>query len=208
MSDRLEIVAIAVTCVLVPMMGVGVSDGYSYVYWTVLLAIGVIWVPVIIDRRGWGRLPWPVAASAGAALILHCVGLAFALYTEFWWDKMTHFASGLVVASIVLLALLSMMHYSSISIPAVWVPVMITIAVVAAEGGWEMLEYAIDTLFSGVKMQHGLQDTANDVLMNVVSGVAAGLAAIWYLRRVPVKDLVEGMKVEGTVAKLRSVILR
>lgn len=174
----------------------------SYEYWSVFFSMLLMAVPLILDRAGKATLPWTIVMCAGMALFLHSLGLTAGFYGLFWWDKITHLMSGIAVASLVSMVLLIMMHHTeTIKIPPRWFPFLLLVSVLAFEGLWEMLEFSMDA-FRGTGMQHGLQDTANDMLTNAISGIVAGAGAAYFIGKSSVREIVERMKVEDAVRSL------
>jgi len=101
--------------------------------------------------------------------------------TTFWWDKLTHLVSGLVISSLVAVELMLLDQRTvSIYIPPIWYLFLVPIAILTLEA-------------------HSLADTANDILVNLISGVAGGLGAMYYLHRHPVEELIAELHAEKLV---------
>lgn len=200
MNRPAEVITGAFMAILAVMFFVSFEKGDSYAYWTTFFCIVLMAVPVLLDRTKKVSLPWPIVLCACTALFLHSLGLTVDLYnTVSWWDKVTHLMSGIVVASLVCLVLLVVLYHSDvIQIPAKWFPFLLLVSVVAFEGAWEIIEFGVDQSM-GTVMQHGITDTVDDILTNTVSGLVAGIGAAYYIGKASIHQLVEGMKVEGTV---------
>jgi hypothetical protein len=194
-------------------LGIGVVFGLltgkgTYIASTCFWSIVILSIPLILDRHERVTLPWPVVLCAGIALILHAIGLIMEMYGMFWWDKLTHLVSGIVVASLVSLVLLVILHYSkTIRIPSKWFPFLLIISVLAFEGVWEILEFTVDHTM-GTGMQYGFGDTVNDITTNLISGILAGFGASYFIGKSSVDKIVEGMKVEKTVRFLQKHVDR
>lgn len=186
------------------MLVLSVADGYRYAYSTQLISLLLLTVPAWLVRRDVVVLPWPILAGIGLSLGLHSLGLVTDWYhTTGWWDALTHFVSGITVASLAAVVLIVVIVSSKkIKVPTGWIPFLIFIAVLTMEGFWEILEFAVD-VGVGTAMQHGLSDTMEDIVANVLSGMVAGLGFALYISKASLGELVEGMRVERLVAWTR-----
>ena len=186
-------VALAIMFVL------SVLAGNSYGYITALLSLILIGIPALCIRKVFIVLPWPILLAIGLSLCLHNVGLVADLYMTTSWDILTHFISGITVASIVSMMLIMVIVSSKkTKVPMAWIPSLILVSVLALEGTWEILEFTIDTIM-GTGMQHGLSDTMKDIVVNTLSGIVAGLGFTYYMSKASLQELVENMKVERLV---------
>lgn len=197
---RILTITIFFEVLLAGFLAFSVMEMVSYWAFTALFSLLLMPVPALLSARDVIQLPWPVVVSIGLALVLHNMGLVTQWYnTTFWWDKLTHLVSGLVIASLVAIELMLLdQRTKSIYIPPVWYLFLVPIAILTLEAIWEMLEYIVDMLLQ-VGMQHSLADTANDILVNLISGLAGGLGAMYYLRRHPADELIAGMHAEKLV---------
>lgn len=208
MKGSILAVTAAFEAVLGVMLVFCIFNKGSYEYWSVFFGMILMAVPLILHRLEKVTLPWSVVLCAGVALFLHALGLTVGFYGLSWWDKLTHLMSGVAVASLTALVLLVMVHHTdTIKIPPKWFPFLLFVSVLAFEGFWEVLEFSVD-MFRGTEMQHGLQDTVNDILTNAVSGVVAGIGAAHFIGKSSIHEIVENMRVEGTVRSLRKYVDR
>lgn len=194
--------------VFLVMLVICLLDKGGYEYWSVFFCMLLMTVPALLRHFQGVNLPWPVVLVAGTALFLHAWGLTSGYYGLHWWDKLTHLTSGIAVASLVALVLLVMVHHTdTIRIPPRWFPFLLLVSVLAFEGSWEMLEYSVD-IFRGTDMQHGIEDTVNDILTNAVSGIVAGIGAAYFIGRSSIHQIVEGMNVGNAVESLKKYVDR
>ena len=209
MKHANTVITVLFTAILGWMLFASISSGDSYAYWTEIISILVLWIPAILGSLQLFVIPWPVLASAGSALSLHCAGLFMGLYYSVsWWDTLTHFFSGIVVALFVtIFMLIAISNARTISVPVKWVPFLIIISVVAFEGMWEIMEFAVD-MTMGTSMQFDISDTVDDISTCAVAGVVAGVGAMLYLRRTSIPDAVRGMKADRIVNTIRAQTLR
>lgn len=188
--------AIALAVVLV----LSILSGDSYSYSTQLFSILLLAIPAWCLKHDVMVLPWPILLGIGLSLFLHSLGLVTDLYnTTNWWDSITHFVSGITVASLAAIVLIIVIVFSEKTrVPVTWVPFLIFVSVLAMEGVWEILEFSLDHII-GTGMQHGLEDTMKDIVANSVSGIVAGLGFAYYISRASLRQLVGDLKVEGLV---------
>jgi hypothetical protein len=177
--------------------------GDSYAYWTESFSIVLLLIPLMLEYLAFFALPWPVLLSASAALILHSSGLAIGLYAISWWDGITHFVSGIVVALLVMIVILVVLdNYPHISVPAKWVPFLILVAVIAFEGFWEIMEFGVDQIM-GTTMQNGISDTVSDIITSSVAGIVSGIVTAVFTRKSSIKQLVVNMQTERLIRVLQ-----
>lgn len=196
---RMSII-VASAIALAAMLVLSILSGDSYSYSTQLFSILLLAIPAWCLRRDVMVLPWPILTGIGLALFLHSMGLVTNLYnTTNWWDSITHFVSGITVASLAAIALIMVIVFSEKTrVPVTWVPFLIFVSVLSMEGVWEILEFSLDHVI-GTGMQHGLEDTMKDIVANSLSGIVAGLGFAYYMSRASLHQLVDGLKVEGLV---------
>jgi hypothetical protein len=140
---------------------------------------------------------------------MHNIGLVTNWYAmTYWWDKLTHIISGMVIASLAVIVLLLVPKYFPYNnIPLRWFPFLIFISIVALETFWEVIEFTCDQSL-GTHMQYGLSDTVNDIATNAVSGVAAGIVAALYLSRHSTERFLDELKVGRTIDRIKSRMVR
>lgn len=186
--------------VLIAMLVYSIVEGVSYWAFTAFFSVLLMTVPYLLAAKEVIHLPWPLVVSIGLAFTLHSVGLVTHWYdTSFWWDKLTHLVSGVVIASLAAIELMLLdQRTESIYIPPVWYIFLVPLAILTLEVIWEVLEFFAD-LFLQVGMQHSLADTVNDILTNLLSGLIGGLGATYYLRRHSADELISNLRAEKLV---------
>ncbi len=191
---------VASAVALAIMFAISMMSGDSYAYNTELFSILLLAIPAWCIARGVIVLPWPILLGIGLSLVLHSLGLVTDLYNNTdWWDNITHFISGITVASLAAVVLIVVIVSSKkIRVPTPWIPFLIFVSVLAMEGVWEMLEFTMDMII-GTSMQHGLSDTMGDIVANSLSGVVAGLGFAYYISRASLRELVDDLRVERIV---------
>ncbi len=185
---------------LVVLLVLSILSGDRYSYSTQLFSILLLAIPAWCLKQNVMVLPWPILLGIGLSLFLHSLGLVTNMYnTTNWWDSITHFVSGITVASLAAIALIMVIMFSEkTKVPTSWIPFLILVSVLAMEGVWEILEFTLDQII-GTAMQHGLEDTMKDIVANTVSGIVAGLGFAFYISRASLHQLVDGLRVEGIV---------
>ncbi|MGD1060698.1 MAG: hypothetical protein ABR879_04500 [Methanomassiliicoccales archaeon] len=189
---------------LIVMFGFSLTQRDSYSYYTELISIVLISVPLVLAWKDVLTLPWVLTLGIGFALALHSFGLVTNLYnTTDIFGYITHFVSGVVVAWVLATAMMVVMSYDlTMRIPVRWFPFFIFIGLIAFEGFWKILEFTSDQTF-GTMMQHGLDDTMNDNFSDTIAGLVSGLWVAGYVSRVSVKGFVSKLRLEKSEAWLR-----
>ena len=203
MKSRSGVLAIVATAILLGMLLSGQHTSDAYVSGTIIVCIALAWVSPLLSTRKIITLPASIEAMIVLSLCLHCLGLITDWYnTTFWWDKVTHLASGITVGALVAVALMivGMEENKAVYIPRRWVPFFVAIGVVALGVFWEMMEFGLDTTV-GTHMQHGLEDTVNDLISDGVAGVLVGIASTFCLRRSSIRECVESFDVSKILAR-------
>lgn len=156
---------------LIAIDGLG-RNSHDQAGWLGLLGFVVAFVPDILRYKK--QLVLPFAYEVGLMLFVFLsliAGEYFDIYGELlWWDDMLHFASGLVVGYIGLLALhVDDKRKSAVSGP--WFAAIFVFSLVVMSAAvWEMFEFLVDQLCGG-HMQYGLVDT----MMDIVNATAGAL---------------------------------
>lgn len=190
-------ITVITEAILLALLVYGISHWRTYWISTVLLSQVLMLVPLVLEAKKMILLPWPIVLGASLSLLLHSLGLATEWYfTVFWWDKLTHMTSGVVLSTLVAIEVLLLdLRNESVKIPYIWYLLIVPIAILTLEGIWELLEYTIDVVL-GTGMQHGLTDTVNDIATNLISGIVSGIGVVYYLRRRPVDEFVASLEAE------------
>ena len=197
-------ITITASLLILAMLFYSLNQGNSYDYWTEGISLILLWIPPLL---AWGKvidLPWPIPMGAGVALTIHSFGLVTDLYyTTEWWSHFTHSVSGIVVGSVITMALIIMIHHAKmLYVPIALIPFFVFISVLAFEGFWKIFEFTMDHTMNTV-MGHGLEDLMNDNLSDTIAGIVAGLIAAYYISHTPMQTIVDKLKVENTVRRLR-----
>ncbi|NLI73847.1 MAG: hypothetical protein GX369_03625 [Euryarchaeota archaeon] len=204
MRRRGMLVLLVSAIVLGVMFVLSVFKGDSYAYSTLLVSILLLIIPASCIKNNVIVLPWPILVSIGLSLSLHGLGVLTSLYQTSWWDIITHFVSGVTVASLAaILLIVTIVSSDKIMVPVSWIPFLLFVTVLAMEGIWEIMEFTFDNII-GTGMQHGLNDTMKDIAVNALSGIVAGVGFAYYISKASLDDLVESLRVERVVEWARN----
>lgn len=193
-------ITVAFEVLLGTMLVLSIWEAVTYWAFTAFFSMLLMPVPALLAVKNVIQLPWPMVVSIGLALVLHNLGLVTDLYnTSFWWDKLTHLVSGVVIASLVAVELILLdQRTDSIYIPPIWYLFLVPIAILTLESIWEMVEFFVDQMLH-TGMQHGLVDTVNDVATNLLSGLIGGVGVMYYLRSHSVDEFITNLRAEKLI---------
>ncbi|RDZ44296.1 hypothetical protein C5B91_12280 [Haloferax sp. Atlit-10N] len=114
------------------------------------------------------REPWLwvfVGVWAAVVSALHFGGLAYDIYTRiWWWDVLTHSLSGFGVAGVLFLVFPRTFRGDR-------APVVVAGVILAIGAGFEVYEYLFKDFWWGWSMAYYLEDTAIDLVVDVVGGL-------------------------------------
>ncbi|WP_083900000.1 hypothetical protein [Haloferax denitrificans] len=114
------------------------------------------------------REPWLwafVGVWAAVVSALHFGGLAYNVYTRiWWWDVLTHSLSGFGVAGVLFLVFPQTFRGAR-------APVVVAAALLAIGAGFEVYEYLFKDFWWGWSMAYYAEDTAIDLVVDVVGGL-------------------------------------
>lgn len=198
--NRMMRITVAFEVLLGTMLVLSIWEAVTYWAFTAFFSMLLMPVPALLAVKNVIQLPWPMVVSIGLALVLHNLGLVTDLYnTSFWWDKLTHLVSGVVIASLVAVELILLdQRTDSIYIPPIWYLFLVPIAILTLESIWEMVEFFVDQMLH-TGMQHGLVDTVNDVATNLLSGLIGGVGVMYYLRSHSVDEFITNLRAEKLI---------
>ncbi len=161
----------------------------------ILACLAGILVPQIVSFGKVKSLPIEFEIVLFIMVLLQFViGEARDFYTEVpYFDKLVHFILPMLTAFIGFLIVYSMYYHgklkASLSV-MFWLIVFVALGVGAL---WEIGEYLSDEIllardpnfhqFQGSMMEDPLHDTMNDLIFDMVGGIAGAALGVWYIRR-------------------------
>lgn len=150
-----------------------------------LVTVGLVlsFLPQLIERRF--KIDLPVWYELVIVLFVFAslfVGEFFDAYEQYWWwDKLLHISSGLILGYVGFIILHVLYIQGKLSISAGLIGFFTFCVGMASAGVWEMIEYGSDNIF-GTTMQHGLGDTMIDIILAALGSLVATGVAYWHHR--------------------------
>lgn len=152
--------------------------------------VGLIMVatlsPIWLSR--WLEIHLPPEAELMAILLLYSslfLGEFGDFYERFWWwDLLLHTSSGFLLGlfAYILVFVLNRSPRSSLHLSPPFVALFTVSFAVACGGVWEIFEYSMDQLFGTNMQKSGLDDTMEDMIVNLIGALAFGLVGYLQFR--------------------------
>lgn len=155
-------------------------------------------IPYLIGRRIQVTLPWEVNFLIAFAIFLHVVGYSQHLYILLYpyFDKFAHFVSSITVAVLAFVSIILINRFSCTKLPRWQIFFYIVIFTMAIGAFWEIFEYLMDTFFGAYltkSLQHGIDDTMIDLILDLLGGIVIGFFGVWYIERKTLKEMTDPM---------------
>ena len=155
-------------------------------------------IPYLIGRRVQVTLPWEVNFLIAFAIFLHVAGYSQHLYLLLYpyYDKFAHFISSITVAVLAFVSILLINRFSCQNFHRWQIFFYILIFTMAIGAFWEIYEYLMDTFLGAYltkSLQHGLDDTMIDLILDLLGGVVIGFFGAWYIERKTLEELTNPM---------------
>ena len=110
------------------------------------------------------------------------VGEFFDAYEQYWWwDKLLHLSSGVIIGYIGFIVLHVLYLKGKVNLSPSLIAFFTLSVGLASAAVWEIIEFSADNL-AGTTMQHGLDDTMIDIILAAGGSVAAAVVAYWHHR--------------------------
>ncbi|KAB1198991.1 MULTISPECIES: hypothetical protein [Haloferax] len=121
-----------------------------------------------MSRMSLSRNPWVwvfVGVWAVFVSALHFGGLEYGIYTQiWWWDLLTHSLSGFGVAGVLFIVFPR-------TFDGAHAPVVVAAIIFAIGAGFEVYEYLFKDFWYGWSAAYYAEDTATDLVVDVVGGL-------------------------------------
>jgi hypothetical protein len=161
-------------------------------------------IPYLIGRRIQVTLPWEVNFLIAFAIFLHVAGYSQHLYILLYpyYDKFAHFVSSITVAVLAFVSILLINRFSCTKLHRWQIFFYIVIFTMAIGAFWEIYEYLMDTFLGAYltkSLQHGLDDTMIDLILDLLGGVVIGFFGAWYIERKTLEELTNPMMGDSVV---------
>ena len=155
-------------------------------------------IPYIIGRRVQVTLPWEVNLLIAVAVFLHVMGYSQQLYVSLYpyYDKFAHFVSSITVAVLAFVSILLINRFSCTKLARWQIFFYIVIFTMAIGAFWEIYEYLMDTFLGAYlskPLQHGLDDTMLDLIIDLLGGIVVGVFGMWYIQKKSLDELTDPM---------------
>jgi hypothetical protein len=155
-------------------------------------------IPYLIGRKIQVTLPWEVNFLIAFAIFLHVAGYSQHLYILLYpyYDKFAHFVSSITVAVLAFVSILLINRFSCTKLHRWQIFFYIVIFTMAIGAFWEIYEYLMDTFLGAYltkSLQHGLDDTMIDLILDLLGGIVIGFFGVWYIERKTLEELTNPM---------------
>lgn len=165
---------------------------------TAFIGLFLTCIPYLIGRRIQVTLPWEVNLLIAFAVFLHVAGYSQQLYIILYpyYDKFTHFVSSITVAVLAFVSILLINRFSCTKLARWQIFFYIVIFTMAIGAFWEIYEYLMDTFLGSYltkHLQHGLDDTMIDLIIDLLGGIVIGLFGAWYIQKKTLAELTNPM---------------
>jgi len=168
------------------------------IIFTAFIGFFLTCIPYLIGRRIQVTLPWEVNLLIAFAVFLHVAGYSQQLYIILYpyYDKFTHFVSSITVAVLAFVSILLINRFSCTKLARWQIFFYIVIFTMAIGAFWEIYEYLLDTFFGSYLtklLQHGLDDTMIDLIIDLLGGIIIALFGTWYIQKKTLAELTNPM---------------
>jgi hypothetical protein len=155
-------------------------------------------IPYLIERRIRVTLPWEVNFLIAFAVFLHVAGYSQHLYLFLYpyYDKVAHFISSITVAVLAFVSILLIDRFSCTKLARWQIFFYIVIFTMAIGAFWEIYEYLMDTFFGSYLtkfLQHGLDDTMIDLIIDLLGGIIVAVFGTFYIKKKTIGELTDAM---------------
>jgi hypothetical protein len=160
----------------------GTIGGDATVVMNAGVALGVTFVPSALERDARVTMDSGLVLWITAAVFLHALGAlevgGFSFYADvWWWDHLTHAATGSLVAGAGYSVVRAVDEHTDAIVLTPRFTFVFTLLFVLAFGVyWEVLEFALGHVTVGGETpltQYGVEDTMKDLAFDAVGGVLA-----------------------------------
>jgi len=168
------------------------------IIFTAFIGFFLTCIPYLVGRRIQVTLPWEVNFLIAFSVLLHVSGYSQHLYILLYpyYDKFAHFVSSITVAVLAFVSILLINHFSCTKLARWQIFFYIVIFTMAIGAFWEIYEYLLDTFLGSYltkSLQHGLDDTMIDLIIDLLGGIVVGLFGTFYIQKRTLTDLTNQM---------------
>jgi len=168
------------------------------IIFTAFIGFFLTCIPYLVGRRIQVTLPWEVNFLIAFSVFLHVSGYSQHLYILLYpyYDKFAHFVSSITVAVLAFVSILLINYFSCTKMARWQIFFYIVIFTMAIGAFWEIYEYLLDTFLGSYltkSLQHGLDDTMIDLIIDLLGGIVVGLFGTFYIQKRTLTDLTNQM---------------
>ena len=165
---------------------------------TAFIGLFLTCIPYLIGRRIQVTLPWEVNFLIAFAVFLHVAGYSQQLYIFLYpyYDKFAHFVSSITVAVLAFVSILLINRFSCTKLARWQIFFYIVIFTMAIGAFWEIYEYLMDTFLGSYltkHLQHGLDDTMIDLIIDLLGGIVVGFFGTRYIQKKTLAEVTNPM---------------
>ncbi|MEX2278380.1 MAG: hypothetical protein WD674_11425 [Cucumibacter sp.] len=181
---REGIIAYAVWATLVVAIVVALVNTRWSTAFVALATLVVSMLPVLFVERF--RIKLPVSFLAAIVLFIFAtifLGEALNFYERlWWWDLFLHAFSAIGFGLIGFLFIFMLFEGNRYAAPSSAVAFFAYCFAVAIGTGWEIFEFAMDSIFGLNMMKSGLLDTMSDLIVDAIGAALGALTGFFYLK--------------------------
>jgi len=169
-----------------------ITVGKIFLAVTTLLAFILTIVPYLVERSTPICLPWQVNSLIAISMLIHVAGHTGEYYIVFspYYDKIAHLVSSLTVSTLGFIAILVIDRIKNLRLTTGLIVFSVVIFTMGLSALWEIYEFTFD-LFFGMQLQHGLEDTMYDLIINLFGAMIVAIAAgisLWKMTKSKITD--------------------
>jgi VanZ family protein len=155
-------------------------------FMTALIFVLII-TPSILKNKYDFYFPHELDVSIGFFVFLTLFLGSLRNYYEryFWWDKVLHFQSGILlgIASFVLIYILNSTKVKKIKMSPGFISLFSVTFSLSMSVVWEVYEYFADMFFGFNMQRNGLPDTMEDLMVNAVGAIIVATIAYFWMKK-------------------------
>ncbi|MFB6104503.1 MAG: hypothetical protein ABEJ57_05380 [Halobacteriaceae archaeon] len=151
------------------------------------VALAVTELPAVLNRDLRISMDPALVLWLTTAVFLHAVGTLGPYQTVWWWDHLTHAVSSSIVAGAGYATTRAVeVHNENIVLPPRFLFAFLVVLVLAFGVGWEVLEFGLAAVATGlgsdaVLTQYGLDDSMLDLVFDAAGGLVVAAWGTAYL---------------------------
>ncbi|MGN1062433.1 MAG: DUF2238 domain-containing protein [Candidatus Scatosoma sp.] len=181
--------------VIIVLACTGIFAANAKTYFMLAVSLIIFWAPILFEIIFKIRFNFTVLLSFDIFVVcaLH-IGSIWDVYSlGFYFDKVVHFASG-VIAALIAYSIFTASKNNSLS--PLWTFILVFAVSMAIGGIWEIGEFTVDGIFGDNSQQYmgftermALMDTMTDLICDCAGAIVGSIGALMLLKRKTNNDL-------------------